>query len=110
MKKKYYHLFILASKSNCSYHLLLGPLSWTWIITDFHRDVVSFSTSSGPIQLWDCSEGSEPMPYRENYPYSRGLRLYKWHPVIAGRLVVAHNDAKITIYREGDDNWILFAR
>lgn len=65
------------------------------------REVVSFSTPSGPIQLWEGTESSEPIPFRESHPYSRGLRLYRWHPSVPGRLAVAHNDAKITLYKEG---------
>ncbi|XP_045113908.1 WD repeat-containing protein 17-like isoform X1 [Portunus trituberculatus] len=65
-----------------------------------HRDLLSFSTQVGPLQLWDYAENSEPFPFREDYGYPHAIVSYRWHPSVPGRLVVGHNDGKITVYRE----------
>ncbi|XP_050694797.1 WD repeat-containing protein 17-like isoform X3 [Eriocheir sinensis] len=65
-----------------------------------HRDLLSFSTQVGPLQLWDYAENSEPFPFREDYGYPHAIVTYRWHPSVPGRLVVGHNDGKITVYRE----------
>ncbi|MPC36466.1 WD repeat-containing protein 17 [Portunus trituberculatus] len=64
------------------------------------RDLLSFSTQVGPLQLWDYAENSEPFPFREDYGYPHAIVSYRWHPSVPGRLVVGHNDGKITVYRE----------
>nr|XP_053636053.1 WD repeat-containing protein 17-like isoform X1 [Cherax quadricarinatus] len=65
-----------------------------------HRDLLSFSTQSGPIQLWDYTDNSEPYPIREDYGYTNGIVIYRWHPTVSGRLVIGHEDGKLTVYRE----------
>ncbi|KAG0722571.1 WD repeat-containing protein 17 [Chionoecetes opilio] len=64
------------------------------------RDLLSFSTQAGPLQLWDYAENSEPFPFREDYGYPHAIITYRWHPTVPGRLVVGHNDGKLTVYRE----------
>ncbi|XP_066956128.1 WD repeat-containing protein 17-like isoform X1 [Macrobrachium rosenbergii] len=65
-----------------------------------HRDLLSFSTQSGPVQLWAYTDNTEPYPYREDYGYSSGIITYRWHPSVPGRLVIGHEDGRITVYRE----------
>ena len=93
----------------CSISLCRTPTLASWCSISANREVVSFSTASGPIQVWEPKEGSEPLQFRESHPYSRGLRLYRWHPSIPGRLAVAHSDARLTLYRENNgqvkSNW-----
>nr|XP_045611784.1 WD repeat-containing protein 17-like [Procambarus clarkii]XP_045611785.1 WD repeat-containing protein 17-like [Procambarus clarkii] len=65
-----------------------------------HRDLLSFSTQSGPIQLWDYTDNSEPYPVREDYGYTHRIVTYRWHPTVPGRLVIGHDDGKLTVYKE----------
>ncbi|CAL4077100.1 unnamed protein product, partial [Meganyctiphanes norvegica] len=74
------------------------PTTLAWCIG--HRDLLSFSTQNGPVQLWSYADNTEPYPYREEYGYSNGIITYRWHPTIPGRLVIGHDDGKITVYRE----------
>ncbi|XP_042232869.1 WD repeat-containing protein 17-like isoform X2 [Homarus americanus] len=65
-----------------------------------HRDLLSFTTQTGPIQLWDYTDTTEPYPVREDYGYTHAIITYRWHPTVPGRLAIGHDDGKITVYRE----------
>lgn len=67
----------------------------------FVRDLLSFCTEKGPLQLWDYADNSEPYAFREDYGYTTNIVTYRWHPNVHGRLVIGHQDGKITVYREG---------
>ncbi|KAA0203796.1 hypothetical protein HAZT_HAZT008476 [Hyalella azteca] len=66
-----------------------------------NRAEVSLSTAVGPVQVWHYQGTGQPEPYRQCQPYKAGVALYRWHPNQPGRLVVAHTDARITLYGEG---------
>ena len=53
------------------------------------------------MQLWAYTENTEPYPYREDFSYSSGIVTFRWHPSMPGKLVVGHEDGRITVYREG---------
>lgn len=72
------------------------------------RDLLSFSTQIGPVQLWSYANNSEPYQYFEDYGYSSPIITYRWHPTVPGRLVVGHDDGKITVYREGEHKIVAF--
>ncbi|KAK3876979.1 hypothetical protein Pcinc_018267 [Petrolisthes cinctipes] len=65
-----------------------------------HRDLLSFCTEKGPLQLWDYTDNTEPYAFREDYGYTTNIVTYRWHPNVHGRLVIGHQDGKITVYRE----------
>ncbi|ROT79673.1 putative WD repeat-containing protein 17 isoform X2, partial [Penaeus vannamei] len=82
----------------CTISICRVPTVVAWCVG--HRDLLSFSTQIGPVQLWSYADNSEPYQYFEDYGYSSPIITYRWHPTVPGRLVVGHDDGKITVYRE----------
>ncbi|XP_047481224.1 WD repeat-containing protein 17-like [Penaeus chinensis] len=87
----------------CTISICRVPTVVAWCVG--HRDLLSFSTQVGPVQLWSYADNSEPYQYFEDYGYSSLIVTYRWHPTVPGRLVVGHDDGKITVYREDATVW-----
>ncbi|KAF2348756.1 WD40 repeat, partial [Trinorchestia longiramus] len=85
------------------------PILVAWRPLSATREVVTFSTARGPVQLWQHQDSAQPVPYGETHAYRGGVALFRWHPSISGRLAVAHTDARISLYGDGESgnksNW-----
>lgn len=63
--------------------------------------MLSFTTETGPLQLWHYTNDTEPVSFREESSFSSAIIAFAWHPSIPRRLILGHQDGKLTLYREG---------